>query len=176
MSKKRWYALVIIIVLICFVFFVDDYIKVKEQYRSDMSGERVARLYQAEVVESYKQNDNTVIKVIYQSKEYTLIIDDDTVIVNHKQEIIENKVGYQVDAYCFFSLDQGDIDDGWGSTVFPVDYLKWKSAWGWHFLTAKLVLIIAHYYFNFSIFEIDVDKYSNHKYAYWAKLNNLRIL
>ena len=30
MSKKRWYALVIIIVLICFVFFVDDYIKVKE--------------------------------------------------------------------------------------------------------------------------------------------------
>ena len=85
MSKKRWHALVIIIVLICFVFFVDDYIKVKEQYRSDMSGERVARLYQAEVVESYKQNDKTVIKVIYQSKEYTLIIDDDTVIVNHKQ-------------------------------------------------------------------------------------------
>ena len=124
MSKKRWYALVIIIVLICFVFFVDDYIKVKEQYRSDMSGERVARLYQAEVVESYKQNDNTVIKVIYQSKEYTLIIDDDTVIINHKQEIIENKVGYQVDAYCYLSLDQGDIDDGWGSTVFPVDYLE----------------------------------------------------
>lgn len=124
MKSKSLKVLLVVVVALFTIIFATNYYQLKVKCNEEMQGERVASFYKATVKKSYKENDNIILVISYNGINYQLIVDENTNL-NDKKDLVENlEIGYQITATCFFHFADGNIDNGWGTKVFPATDIR----------------------------------------------------